>query len=420
MTNLLLNALIIIVCIFIYYMFLLNPRVEETHRKWVIGTLSLLAITLCMQLPYYDGSGTTLDLRAIPLLIGTLYGGRKVALTLCLGVIAVRFLIGFDIGVFSSTIQVLFFYIFAFYTHDSFNLGNFKKKLIFAFSFILGMWFLNYGTYFILNSKVEENLVIPLLLHLTIVSCSLLLTLYLMEYSLQNAKIKEEIMLAEKLRVVNQLAASVSHEVRNPLTVTRGFLQLLKEENIPYDKRKRYLDYSLLELDRAQTIITNYLAYAKPNDDSKLETLNIADELNYLHQVLMPYAIMKGVEIIVHPIKDGTTILGSKEKFRQSLMNIAKNGIEAMQKGGELIFEVVTTNSEVKISIQDTGIGMTKDELKQLGKPLLTTKKGGTGLGAMSAIHLIKSMNGKVTFKSRLGIGTTFTVIFPKIKSVSL
>ncbi|MCT8137211.1 hypothetical protein H1D32_05325 [Anaerobacillus sp. CMMVII] len=401
-----------------YYIFLLNPSMEKKYRELFISLLSLVAMILCMVFPYYDANGTIYDLRIIPFLLGGLYGGRKVALTLFIGLVLTRFFIGYNLGFYVTFIQALITLAFVYYFSSIFHQSKFSKKIVVSLGFIFVIWGLNVIIYWMIHTndlQEKELMLTSLVNHILVTVLTFVLVLYIIEYILQMLRFKKEISGAEKLRVVSQLAASVSHEVRNPLTVTRGFLQLLKDDSIDDQKRKEYLDLSLQELDRAQTIITDYLTYAKPSDENKPENLTIATEIAYLVQVMTPYALMQGVEILISNISGGF-VIGDRQKFRQSLINIVKNGIEAMPNGGILEIGTSNINKDIVISIKDTGIGMSQEQIQKIGTPFLTTKKTGTGLGTMVAYNLIREMGGKVKVKSRRGTGTEFVLVFPNVK----
>ncbi|WNF39078.1 HAMP domain-containing sensor histidine kinase [Bacillaceae bacterium IKA-2] len=242
----------------------------------------------------------------------------------------------------------------------------------------------------------------------------------LLEYHKQNTfKIQNQANEAEKLRVISELAASVSHEVRNPLTVTKGFLQLLRDDDISEKKQKEYLDLSLLELDRAQEIINNYLIYAKPSPQNNKEKLAILEEINYLIKVMTPYALMRGVEIIADAKEEGF-IVGDRQKFRQSIINIIKNGIEAMPVGGILVLRAENTSKKIVVSITDYGVGMSSQKIAQLGLPIFSKKIQGTGLGTMVAFSIIKSMDATIDVESEIDRGTTFFITYPKINQLAL
>ena len=142
---------------------------------------------------------------------------------------------------------------------------------------------------------------------------------------------------SEKLQMVSHLAASISHEVRNPLTVTRGFIQLLYED-ISSEKKREYVSIALQELDRATDIISDYLTFAKPTVE-KSEKININEEIQQAINVICPLSTMNGVEIeqAIYDLEQNQFLtIGERKKFQQCLINIMKNGIESMKsKGGK-------------------------------------------------------------------------------------
>ena len=219
----------------------------------------------------------------------------------------------------------------------------------------------------------------------------------------------------EHLHTVSQLAASISHEVRNPLTVTRGFMQLLRSSpGLSEDKKKDYINLCLSELDRAESIISDYLSFAKPNLD-EVDVLELHTELEYVEKVMLPFATIKNVEYTFIP--DFSTRMyfcGNAKKFHQAIINFVKNGIEASENGGKIRIETKLENNDTAtIKILDNGSGMDSESLKRLGKPFYTTKDTGTGLGTMVAFSIIASMRGKVEIESKVGEGTCIWIHLP-------
>lgn len=409
----LLNVLIVLICIFGYYIISLS-NFEKEHRTFLIGVTSLVALFLCMKFPFYDVYGHIYDLRVIPFIVGGLYGGRKVALSLFIGLIFFRYSIGIvNIGLYVTVFQAAIILLFTIIKSPSFLKASLWQKLNTGLSFLVFIWTVNSILHLLYLPNIVDRYPLPIIiLYPLVIFISYVLVILVIEYILHNRKVEESVHEAEKMRVISELAASVSHEVRNPLTVTSGFLQLLKDDSIDFQKRKDYLDLSLKELDRAQEIITDYLTYAKPNINNELEKLKVIDEINYLTQIMTPYALMRGVEIIVVG-QVASTIIGDRTKFRQSLINIVKNGIEAMSEGGQLIIHATEYDGNVVISIQDFGVGMSNEMIDRLGTPFHSMKAKGTGLGTMVAFSIIRAMKGRIKVESKKGEGTTFHLTFP-------
>ena len=239
-----------------------------------------------------------------------------------------------------------------------------------------------------------------------------LLTL-LWEMIRTNFQVLQKLIKAEKLQTVSHLAASMSHEVRNPLTAVRGFIQLLSEDISTYS-RKDYADIALSELDRATEVINDYLTFAKPILE-KEEKLNTNEEIQHAVNVITPLATMNGIQLKVSLPEKQHFTKGERKKFQQCLINLLKNGIESMKPNGELHIFQTYSNGMIEIHIQDQGKGMTKEQINRLGEPYFTTKEKGTGLGMMVSYSIIKGMNGTIDVTSEIEKGTRFILKLPII-----
>jgi two-component system sporulation sensor kinase B len=228
----------------------------------------------------------------------------------------------------------------------------------------------------------------------------------------KNLILREKIILSEKVQAISTMAASISHEVRNPLTSIRGFLQLMNYSDLEEEKRKEFIQISISELNRAEKIINEYLSYSKPSV-KKVAPLDVNLQINQLISILEPLSNMNSV-VIEKNLYSTAEILGDQSEFQQSFLNIMKNCIEAMPQGGILLINTLDKNDSVQIVIADTGVGMTNEQIQKLGEPYFTTKGSkGTGLGMMVAFNIIKAMYGKIKIKSMIGKGSTFLINFP-------
>ncbi|WP_141502604.1 ATP-binding protein [Paenibacillus luteus] len=234
------------------------------------------------------------------------------------------------------------------------------------------------------------------------------------EYSKQLEVFNNELQRSEKMEVISQLAASVAHEVRNPLQVTRGFLQLLgaKTNN---SKDKSYMVLAIDELDRASEIITDFLTFAKPQPETTT-VLNIKEELHQIEGILVPLATMQGGILNVEMSKD-LYVRGNSTKLKQALINIIKNSIEALGEDGVIDIKAYEDpdESQILVSIRDNGEGMHEEDLKRLGEPYYSKKSKGTGLGLMVTFRIIEVMQGKIVFKSKKDIGTEVVIYLPAV-----
>ncbi|MEV5030577.1 ATP-binding protein [Paenibacillus sp. LPE1-1-1.1] len=234
------------------------------------------------------------------------------------------------------------------------------------------------------------------------------------KYSKQLEVFNNELQRSEKMEIISQLAASVAHEVRNPLQVTRGFLQILGESTRS-EKEKGFMGLAIEELDRASEIITDFLMFAKPQHE-QTTILDVAEEIQKIEAILVPMANMQGGVIEVDLASD-LYVQGNSSKFKQALINIIKNSIEALNKDGIITIRAYIKDTDtVVICVKDNGEGMNEIELKKLGEPYYSKKTKGTGLGLMVTFRIIEVMKGTIVFTSEKGIGTESLIQFPLAK----
>ncbi|MBW8350704.1 PAS domain S-box protein [Bacillus sp. IITD106] len=226
----------------------------------------------------------------------------------------------------------------------------------------------------------------------------------------EKLKAEETIARTEKLSVVGQLAAGIAHEIRNPLTVIKGFTQMLKQE-----ENNEYLDVVLSELMRIEGIISDLLILAKPQP-SKKEKLNLKELLENTILFFQSEAILHDVMIQTSIEAFDVFIEGEADKLKQVFINVLKNAVEAMPNGGNLYVSTEKIEDDIFIiKIKDTGVGIPEERIKKLGEPFFSTKEKGTGLGLMISNRIIKNHGGSLEIDSKLNEGTTISIILPII-----
>ncbi|WP_170291897.1 PAS domain S-box protein [Heliobacterium mobile] len=221
--------------------------------------------------------------------------------------------------------------------------------------------------------------------------------------------LEKEMARLDRLNLVAQMAAGIGHEIRNPMTTVRGFLQILaaKDESI---HNKNYYDLMIEELDRANSIITEFLSLAKSKvDDPKIQSLN--QIIKTLYPMMEANASLgkQFLRLELGQIPD--LLLGEKE-IRQLLLNLVRNGLEAMTAGQTLTIKTYLDSDSVVLAVQDEGPGIESSLLEKLGTPFFTTKDQGTGLG-LAICHNIAARHQAVIIVESGNQGTTFYVRFP-------
>ncbi|MFD9627520.1 PAS domain S-box protein [Peribacillus muralis] len=212
---------------------------------------------------------------------------------------------------------------------------------------------------------------------------------------------------SEKLSIVGELAASVAHEVRNPLTSLKGFVQLLKKSDHPHEQ---YYSIMLSELDRINLIVSELLVLAKPQElpFSKQQIVQLMNEVKIL---LKPETDSFSTQITI-TVKNEIPLLSCEgNQLKQVFINMFKNSMEAAADQIWIEFEQMDKN--LSIIIKDNGSGIEKKRLKHLGEPFYSSKERGTGLGLTVSCRIIEAHGGKVRFNSELNRGTEVEIILP-------
>lgn len=259
------------------------------------------------------------------------------------------------------------------------------------------------------NNQIEQILIMIIFSIITWIT--LLLVVLLIENLKQQILLQRELRRSEKMNVISQLAASVAHEVRNPLTTVNGFLQLINQDDNITEKQRNYIDITLSELNRAQSIINDYLSLAKPNN-SNTQLVNISEELSKTVELMTSYTNIQNIEVET-TIENFLFVNGNKDEIKQVLINIIKNAIEAMGNEGILKIEGVSKDQDIIVTITDNGPGMTKEQLSKIGTPFYSTKDKGTGVGLTICFQIIEQLKGTIIVESELGKGTSFIIKLP-------
>lgn len=224
----------------------------------------------------------------------------------------------------------------------------------------------------------------------------------------ETKRLEENMARLDKLNVVGQMAAGIAHEIRNPMTTVRGFLQLLSI-NSEFSGYTDYFETMINELERANTIISGFLSMAKDKVTEAAEE-NLNKIIGSIAPLIQAEAIMsnKYVKLDLGEIPD---VMLSENDIRQLMLNLVRNGLDASAEGDGLTIRTFAAEGKVILSVQDNGTGIDKELLDKIGTPFLTTKENGTGLGLFICYNIAKKHNASIEIDTGHS-GTTFSVLF--------
>lgn len=226
----------------------------------------------------------------------------------------------------------------------------------------------------------------------------------------EEEKMRSEMVNVERLTLVGQMAAGITHEIRNPMAVVRGFLQLMREKSS--EDLDSYYQIVMEELDRANSIIDDFLSLAQTRVSNK-ETVQLHSILQELSPLLWADANLRGQSVNMELSPSLPLLQLNVREIKQLILNLARNGMEAMDAKGVLTIKTNRTEDRVEMMIRDTGGGIPECQRTNLFIPFFTTKSQGTGLGLPLCLSIVERHQGTIAVDSTEGVGTEFTVSFP-------
>ncbi len=226
----------------------------------------------------------------------------------------------------------------------------------------------------------------------------------------------EAIKRSEQLAVVGKLAASIAHEIRNPLAAIGGSVELLEQGGPPTaatdNDSKTLIEIVKREVDRMNGLVTQLLDYARPRK-MVAAPIDLDVIVRETVRVFAQDRSFPGVTPIVETTEHETVVNGDPEQLRQVVWNLLRNGAEAMEAGGELRVGVAATGQRAELRVQDQGVGIASEDIEHIFDPFFTTKKRGTGLGLANVNRIVTEHGGTIAVASVRGKGATFTVALP-------
>lgn len=416
------NLLMQIMFILLPFIILINMKktAYDSLRKKMIVIISVPIISsLNVIHSHFLNIGFMNDFRMIPIILIMIFFSPQMGLLFFLLIWGLHVILGgaynfIDLTVFLIQSIVLFTLLIT-------KQRVFVDKIIeipeaiklFSILFIVRNTALLILAYDIIKSEsIFELIVYPLTELLLLISI-----LYLIKEKSRRLEIENEILESEKLKQISQIAASIAHEIRNPITVVKGFTQLIQQghNRLPSEKIKSYIDLCNSELERAEYIIKDYLSYSKPNQDV-LTKINVNHTIARICSIVSSYSLFNNIHLENKaPQNNELYIWGYKEKLDQILMNIVKNAIEACSniEAAKVEISAEESNGYIQIHVIDNGVGIPTEQITNIGKAYHTTKTTGTGLGMMVCRKLIDQMNGKLDIQSNNGKGTHIQIHLP-------
>lgn len=213
----------------------------------------------------------------------------------------------------------------------------------------------------------------------------------------------------EKLSAVGQLAAGLAHEIRNPLTSIRGFVQISATES---EAVKKWESIILPEIDRINDLLKQFLKLSEVRP-VQVSSFNLDQLMNDVFSLLKPKSFLMGHELKQLPPKEPVELEADSEQLKQVLINLIQNGLEALDEQGVVEIEWCKIQERAYIRIEDTGYGIKPEHMSRIFEPFFSTKEEGTGMGLSICHRIITEHGGQIYVTSHPGRGTAFHIYLP-------
>ena len=396
---------------FVLYNIYYRDKLQNYSKAFILITSSI-SLFLAMTFASSVVDGIFFDIRYVILFFGLVYGGMQTALILLIGFIIYRCYLGGE-GTGVALLMLVCSFLLSIVIYKLYKKTH--KKTFFTFlagivfsAVALGLTFIFFPDY------VKKHLAY----HVFVIPAQNSIGIWLLMSLFGKAIADKELFIVhaqnEKIQAMSHVAASLAHEVRNPLTAVKGFLRLMQESPNERAKTEQYIKISLDEIRRTESILTEYLSISKPLQE-RCEPINVSEQIHVIQEVMLPFANMHNVELDVQIYDTPVTIIANPDEIKQVLVNFVKNSIEACAEvqNGRVILSILIEKGNAILMITDNGIGMDAGQIQRLGSIYFSTKTSGTGLGLTYSYHVIHSMGGTVQVTSEPFIGTQFTITFP-------
>ncbi|WP_209969477.1 sensor histidine kinase [Paenibacillus eucommiae] len=395
----------------VYY----RDKAQNYSQKFIMVT-SACCLFLSMTFGSSVKEGIFFDIRYIIMYFGIVFGGTRTGIILLLEFVVYRFFLGGEgkwiamvIMLFTFPLSLLFYKIYQ------------KTSRVALVTFIAGIVFSIVPSIITFSYFDSNYFTDDLAFHMLVIPVQNSFGIWLL-ISLFNKSVSDKVLFIqfaenEKVKAISHVAASLAHEVRNPLTAVKGFLTLIREKPLERHKLEQYIDISIDEIQRTESILSQYLSISKPLSTQREQT-EMSNVLQVIKDVMTPFANMSNVQLEIDKPAFPVWILANQDGIKQILVNFIKNAIEACSDipKANVSLRLKVEAGHVILVIKDNGIGMNADQINRLGTIYFSTKSSGTGLGLTFSYKVIRALGGTVSVQSGPLEGTVFTITLPMLE----
>ncbi len=406
--ELIFNIMLVMFPILVYFVYkCYNQVFIKKYNFLLLGFTLFSSVYLSLKYGGVSTNNVILLFCNIPIIIAYIKKDGILGLLLSLVVILYCYF-NFDYNIYVLLIKYSVYAIIYYYLKTKVDKSNFIKII-----FVVQGFFLSFE-YFFVNNAEDLVVIIKLLFLVIIVYTITIIILYLLNLGDKITTLYSEIKILEKEKKIKESLFKITHEIKNPIAVCKGYLDMLDVND--KNKINRYIPIIREEIDRSLNIMTDFMQFSKIKLDKEIVDINLLlDDVYDNFKILNK---LKNIELKYIESNEEIYINGDYNRLKQVLINLIKNSAEAIKSKGKIIIKSENNSKEFKILIIDNGCGMSKETLSKIKEIFYTTKEKGSGIGVSLSNEIIKAHGGSLEYDSKLGEGTIVKITLPILKNV--
>lgn len=406
--NVVINLIFILFPLMIYFIYCCYTSLNKNKYVNIVLLFSLFSsMYLFLKYGYSVNDSKILLFSNIPIVIAYIKKEYKVGILLSLFLIIYCYYV-FNISILFMTIKFILYYIcYFFFNKSKLNVSDFISVIAVVQAFFLSFEVFYAETLYLYNI-MEIFLLVGIFYVITF------FVLFMFSFIDKLVSVFYQIKELEKEKELKNALFKLTHEIKNPLAVCKGYLDML---NINDKKNsEKYINILRQEIDRSLNIMNDFLDYNRIKINKELIDINYL-----LEDVYNSFKILnnsKNIKLKYRVIDDEIYVNGDYDRLKQVMLNLIKNSMEAIAESGNINISLDVDNNKCIINIIDDGEGMSDDTLNNIKNLFYTTKSFGSGIGVSLSNEIIKAHGGELNYYSKLGNGTRVEVILPKEKEI--
>lgn len=402
------NLMLVMFPILIYFVYkCYNQIFINKYNFLMLGIALFTSVYMCFKYGEVGEYNTILLFCNIPILIAYIKKEGIIGMLLSLIVVLYAY-VNLESNIYILLLKYIIYYIIYYKYKNDMNIQYFLSIV-----FVIQGFFLSFE-YFFVGNLINSWIIIKLLIIILLIYLAIILSIYLLKLADSITTLYSDIKMLEKEKQIKESLFKITHEVKNPIAVCKGYLDMLDLNN--QDKINRYIPIIREEIERCLNIMTDFMQFSKIKLNKELVDINLL--LDDIYDNFKLINKFKNITLEYYENEEEIYIEGDYNRLKQVLINLIKNSAESIAKKGNIVIKTKSDMNNFEIFVIDNGCGMSKETLNKIKDIFYTTKEKGSGIGVSLSNEIIKAHGGNLDYYSELEKGTSVKITLPILKKV--